>query len=214
MRKIIAAVLTVGMAISPAGVPLAAVAQQGAPGATTIKVNAETVLTNVVVRDKKTGEVVKGLKESDFQVLEEKKPQHIISFDYQNVDEAVTLAENSTVSGTTTTKKKTVADLVNNDFAAAPDELKDRRLIVMFFDLSSMQPEDVERAVDAAKDYINNHMAPADLAASVSLVSGQHGPGLYQRQAGAAGCGQQVRRHGRFRLRPGQRRRRLLRLLR
>ncbi len=29
-----------------------------------------------------------------------------------------------------------------------------------------------ERAVDAAKDYINNHMAPADLAASVSLVSG------------------------------------------
>jgi VWFA-related protein len=35
-----------------------------------------------------------------------------------------------------------------------------------------MQPEDVTRAVDAAKDYINNHMAPADLAASVSLVSG------------------------------------------
>ena len=61
---------------------------------------------------------------------------------------------------------------MNNDFAAKPDELKDRRLIVMFFDLSSMQPEDVERAVDAAKDYINNHMAPADLAASVSLVSG------------------------------------------
>ena len=42
----------------------------------------------------------------------------------------------------------------------------------MFFDLSSMQPEDVERAVDAAKDYINNKMAPADLAAAVSLVSG------------------------------------------
>ena len=41
----------------------------------------------------------------------------------------------------------------------------------MFFDLSSMQPEDVTRAVDAAKDYINTKMAPADLAASVSLVS-------------------------------------------
>jgi VWFA-related protein len=35
-----------------------------------------------------------------------------------------------------------------------------------------MQPEDITRAVDAAKDYINNHMAPADMAASVSLVSG------------------------------------------
>jgi VWFA-related protein len=41
----------------------------------------------------------------------------------------------------------------------------------MFFDLSSMQPEDITRAVDAAKDYINNKMAPADLAASVSLVA-------------------------------------------
>ena len=171
MRKVIAAVLTVGMAISPAGVPLAAVAQQQVPP-TTIKANVFRVLTNVVVRDKKTGALIKGLKASDFQVTEDRKPQTIRTFDYQNVDEAVTLAETQTVSGTSTTKKKTVADLVNNNFAAAPDELKDRRLIVMFFDLSSMQPEDVTRAVDAAKDYINNHMAPADLAASVSLVSG------------------------------------------
>ena len=106
--------------------------------------------------------------------MEDRRPQTITTFDYQNVDEAVTLAEEKTVSGTSTTPtpvKKTVADLVNNDFAAKPDELKDRRLIVMFFDLSSMQPEDITRAVDAAKDYINNHMAPADLAASVSLVS-------------------------------------------
>ena len=130
------------------------------------------MLTNVVVRDKKTGELIKGLKQSDFQILEDNKPQHITTFDYQNVDQAVTLAESQTVSGTSTTKKKTIADLVNNDFAAKPDELKDRRLIVMFFDLSSMQPEDITRAVDAAKDYINNHMAPADMAASVSLVSG------------------------------------------
>ena len=42
----------------------------------------------------------------------------------------------------------------------------------MFFDLSSMQPEDITRAVDSAKDYINNKMAPADLVSAVSLVSG------------------------------------------
>jgi VWFA-related protein len=172
MRRVIAAVLVAGMAGSPAGVPLAAVAQQPGAGVTTIVANVNRVLTNVVVRDKKTGAVIRGLKESDFQVFEDKKPQKITTFDYQNVDEAVTLAETETVSGTSTTKKKSIADIVNNQFAAAPEELKDRRLIVMFFDLSSMQPEDVTRAVDAAKDYINNHMAPADLAASVSLVSG------------------------------------------
>jgi VWFA-related protein len=162
------------MAVSPMGAPLSAVAQQPRVVATkvdTIKVRAEAVLTNVVVRDKKTGAVIKGLKESDFTIAEDKKPQHIISFDYQNVDEAVTLAETSTVSGATTTKKKTIADLINNDFAAKPDELKDRRLIVMFFDLSSMQTEDITRAVDSAKNYINTQMAPADMVALVSLVS-------------------------------------------
>ncbi len=50
------------------------------------------MLTNVVVRDKKTGAVVKGLKASDFTVLENGKPQKIASFDYQNVDEAAVLA--------------------------------------------------------------------------------------------------------------------------
>ncbi|HKO18615.1 MAG TPA: VWA domain-containing protein, partial [Acidobacteriaceae bacterium] len=85
---------------------------------------------------------------------------------------AVTLAENSTISGATSTKRKSIGDIINNQFAAAPNELKDRRLIVMFFDLSSMQPEDITRAVDSAKDYINNKMAPADMVAAVSLVSG------------------------------------------
>ena len=174
MRRLIAAAVLAlaGMAVSPASVPLAAVAQQGGGQVMTLHENVDRVLTNVVVRDKKTGELIKGLKESDFQVLEDKKAQHITTFDYQNVDEAVSLAEASTVSGVTTTKKKTIADLVNNDFAANPDELKDRRLIVMFFDLSSMQPEDITRAVDSAKDYINKSMAPADMVAAVSLVSG------------------------------------------
>src|ERR1035437_1023516 len=172
MRRAMAAVLVAGMVGSPAGVPLAAVAQQGSAPLMTIHTNVDRVLTNVVVRDKKTGAVIRDLKESDFQIFEDKRSQKITTFDYQNVDQAVTLAEAATVSGTSTTKKKTIADIVNNDFAASPDDLKDRRLIVMFFDLSSMQPEDITRAVDSAKDYINNHMAPADLAASVSLVSG------------------------------------------
>jgi VWFA-related protein len=172
MRRLIAGVLAAGLTFSPMGGPMPAVAQQNVGGVTTIVANVNRVLTNVVVRDKKTGALIKDLKPSDFQILEDKKPQKITTFDYQNVDQAVALNEAATVSGTTTTQKKTVADLLNNQFAAAPDELKDRRLIVMFFDLSSMQPEDITRAVDAAKDYINNHMAPADLAASVSLVSG------------------------------------------
>ena len=176
MRRVMAAVLVAGMVVSPTGVPVMAVAQASNARAQTLVANVNRVLTDVVVRDSKTGELIKGLKQADFSVSEDNRPQQITSFDYQNVDEAVTLNEATTVSGSTATvvvpPKKTVADLVNNDFAAKPEELKDHRLIVMFFDLSSMQPEDITRAVDSAKDYINTKMAPADMAAAVSLVAG------------------------------------------
>jgi VWFA-related protein len=39
----------------------------------------------------------------------------------------------------------------------------------MFFDLTSMQPEDLDRCVKAARDFLTNKMQPADLVALVSL---------------------------------------------
>ena len=67
MRRFIAAVLTGVMAGSPGLVTRTAAAQQAAgDGTFTLKIQSDIVLTNVVVRDKKTGEVVKGLKASDF----------------------------------------------------------------------------------------------------------------------------------------------------
>jgi VWFA-related protein len=152
--------------VATLGVPMVA-QQPDQSGGFTLKVQTDIVLTNVVVRDKKTGEVVKGLKQSDFTILENGKPQKIATFDYQNVDEAAVLREGSTVTG-----KATVAELLNNDFATNPAMLKDHRLIVMFFDLSSMQPEDIDRAVEAAQDYVNKKMQPADLVALVSMSTG------------------------------------------
>ena len=59
------------------GIPVGAVAQQPGAGVTTIVANVNRVLTNVVVRDKKTGAVIKGLKASDFQIFEDKKAEKI-----------------------------------------------------------------------------------------------------------------------------------------
>lgn len=132
----------------------------------TLKVTSDIVLTNLVVRDKKTGEVVTGLKASDFTVLENGKPQQVRSFDYQNVDEAAILAEKTTTSG------KTIADLLNSSLASDPQQLHNHRLMVFFFDISSMQPEDVDRAVQNAEEFVNKKMQPADLVALVSLDSG------------------------------------------
>src|ERR1700678_722465 len=164
MRRTIAAVM-VGVMTGTAY--MGSSQQPDASGTYTLKVQSDIVLTNVVVRDKKTGEVVKGLKASDFTILENGKQQSIVSFDYQNVDEAAVLRENATVTG-----KATIADMLNRSFGEDPKELKDHRLIVMFFDLSSMQPEDVDRAVEAAQDYVNKKMQPADLVALVSMATG------------------------------------------
>jgi VWFA-related protein len=164
MRRVVAAA-TIG---AMAGTPVLAQQQQESPAGTfTLKVQSDIVLTNVVVRDKKTGEVLKGLTANDFTILENGKPQKIATFDYQNVNEAAVLQEKATVTG-----KASIADLLNNNFAARPGQLKDHRLIVMFFDLSSMQPEDIDRAVESAQDYVNKKMQPADLVALVSMATG------------------------------------------
>ena len=164
--KLLAAALSLCLACPAQDTPL-----QQAPDKTyTLKVDSNIVLTNVIVRDKKTGAVVKDLKASDFTVLENNKPQKIASFDYQNVNDAAILAEKNTVSGQSDTKK--IADLLNNDMAANPNDLRDHRLMVFFFDLSSMQPEDIERAVESAKNFLDKQMQPADLVALVSLSTG------------------------------------------
>ena len=130
----------------------------------TLRVDTQLVLTNVVARDKKTGNVIRDLKASDFTILENNKPQKITSFDFQAVDAAARLNE-ATVSGTA----PTVAQILDRSVGADAAQLRDHRLIVFFFDLTSMQDEDIDRAVQAAQDYINKKMAPADLVAVASL---------------------------------------------
>ncbi|MHB1701672.1 MAG: VWA domain-containing protein [Acidobacteriaceae bacterium] len=167
LRRAFAALLTLALMF-----PAPIFAQQAPSAASspgfTMKVNSDLVLTNVIVRDKKTGEVIKGLKASDFAILEAGKPQRIASFDYESVDQVAALNE-ATVSGSA----GAAPDISLLAQSAPPDAtaLRDHRLIVMFFDLSSMQPEDLDRAVQAAQDYINKKMQPADLVALVSMAT-------------------------------------------
>jgi len=141
------------------------------PSGFVLKVNGELVLTNVVARDARTGEPVRGLKQSDFTVFENGKPQQISTFDFESVEMAAPLHE-ATVSGLAAgaagngNKAATVA---RPAAVARPEELRNHRLIVLFFDLTSMQPEDLDRSVKAAQDFLRQKMQPADLVALISL---------------------------------------------
>jgi VWFA-related protein len=131
-----------------------------------IRVTSDLVLTNVVVRDKQ-GNLVRGLSQQDFSILEDGKPQRITSFDFENVDALVTAGTSGpTVSGTAGPLK-----IIGANQPVNKQELKNHRLIILFFDFSGMEEDDINRAVSAAQKYVDKQMAPADLVAIVSLAS-------------------------------------------
>ncbi|HKB10117.1 MAG TPA: VWA domain-containing protein [Vicinamibacterales bacterium] len=131
----------------------------------------ELVLVNVVVRDK-SGAVVRGLTRDDFVIAEDDKPQTITSFDFEELD-----APQQAQDGPATAPQPILAPPARP--AAAPRrtapadtpaiDMHGRRLIVLFFDLSAMQPDEIERSVKAAHDYIDRRLSPVDLIAVVSF---------------------------------------------
>ena len=52
---------------------------------------------------------------------------------------------------------------------SVPPELGGRRLVLMLFDVSDMEPEEVERGVQAALKYVDTQMSSADLVAVATL---------------------------------------------
>jgi VWFA-related protein len=165
-------VVLVGLTASP-------IAQQAAPGLSeqrepkaAFRTNVDLVVVDVVVRDK-SGAPVKGLTANDFEIREDNRPQQIVSF---NVEEITTTPPPAQpipavlVAGTQKPDaQKTTAAA---DVAATPvrrEDLAGRRLIVLLFDLSSMQPEDLERAGRAAVDYVDKQMVDADLVAVATI---------------------------------------------
>ena len=128
-----------------------------------LKVTTEIVLVNVVARDKH-GNLIRDLKQSDFTLFEDGKKQDIASFDFEKVDEMVMAgAASATVTGSAG-----AGGLLNSKVQKSLDA-RDRRLMLMFFDFSAMEPDDIDRAVDAGKKYVQGKMQPADMVALMSL---------------------------------------------
>ncbi|HXE30246.1 MAG TPA: VWA domain-containing protein [Terriglobales bacterium] len=163
-------------------VPPPAAAQQAAKQAPkaaqpafTFKAATEVVLVNLNARDAK-GNVVRDLKPGDVTILEDGKPQHIVSFDFENVDAqpgntpapVESEPEGTVVAGA---KPKPAAKPATPAAPAAPkaDEYRDRRLIVLYFDLTTMEPEDVQNVMEQAENFVQKKMQPADLAAVATL---------------------------------------------
>ncbi|MGO9124519.1 MAG: VWA domain-containing protein [Terriglobales bacterium] len=135
----------------------------------TFHAETELVLVNVTVRDK-SGTFVRDLKPEDFAVKEDGKAQHVVSFDIENTDTVPALDVAQAKPFETSPPPAPSSNSAAQQPAAAA-AFKDRRLIVLFFDLSGMEPDEIDRSATAAENYVDKQMAPADLVSIVSLGS-------------------------------------------
>ena len=130
-------------------------------GKATIRSTVSLVEIDVQVTNR-DGKPVKGLKQEQFTITEDGKPQKISTFEYNDIEQVETAGKGDEAPIT-----------VPLGTITSPEEIKavvrDHRMIVMFFDLTSLQPEDLLRSTRAAQKYLQEQMTPADLVAVVAF---------------------------------------------
>jgi VWFA-related protein len=137
----------------------------------------DVISVDVVVRDR-SGAVVRGLTAADFEIREDGRAQDVVSFSFEEISTKPPAAIESAglLAGVEATMAEEAGRGAPAKPAAAPVPLTSgmvagRRLIAIVFDVSSMQPEDVQRAVDGAKKYVDEKMSVADLVAVATIGS-------------------------------------------
>jgi VWFA-related protein len=146
------------------------VAQQPAPpaGDGTAKFTSSTqlVVEMVSVKDK-NGKVIEGLTAKDFTITENGAPQTIRFCEFQKLQEDA--PEAPPVAAPAARPEVAKVDAVTrNQIAPEPPgdiRYKDRRLLALYFDMTSMPIPDQLRALNAARKFIRTQMAKPDLVA-------------------------------------------------
>jgi len=124
-----------------------------------IRTSVDLVLIDVRVTDK-SGNPIRGLKPEQFSVREENQAQKISSFEYNDI-EGVERAH-VTNAGPIVVPMGTLPPPKPEYVHAA---VRDHRLIVLYFDLTSLHNEDLLRSQRAAEKYVAEQLSPADLVA-------------------------------------------------
>jgi VWFA-related protein len=131
----------------------------------------ELVSVDVIVRDR-SDNVVRGLGPQDFEIREDGRPQDVLTVSFQEISDKP--ASPAPGIDLVADVQKRVLDTRSSAVPPtptplSPDTLAGRRLIVLVFDTASMQPEDVQRAVDSADKYVSDQMSGADLVAVATV---------------------------------------------
>jgi len=140
----------------PAAPPQVSANQKGA-----IRAAVNLVEVDVAVTDR-DGKLLKGLRQDQFSIAEDGKDQKISTFDYYDVEKLEKADAAETAPITIPIGSAAPAEEVRQ-------QIRDRRMIVLFFDLTSLQPNDLTRSTLAAKQFLSKQMTPADLVGVVAF---------------------------------------------
>ena len=157
------------------------VAQTTTEGPVKFTANAQLVVEAVTVNDK-NGNPIKGLTAKDFTITEDNVPQPVAFCEFQELAEAEgpalqqRPAATPTVPAADATKPKVDPTTQFQIQPESPGSIryKDRRLVVLYFDMGAMPPADQYRAMDSAVKFIKKQMSPADLMALMSFSDRLH----------------------------------------
>jgi VWFA-related protein len=141
--------------------------QVAGDGTVIFRANAQLVIEAVSVTDR-SGKTIEGLTAKDFTVTEDGIPQAVSFCEFQKLQDAPLVpAYKPARQG-----RPKVAPVVQTGIAPErPGDVryKDRRLLVLYFDMSAMPPADQMRARAATVQFITKRMGPPDLVAIISF---------------------------------------------
>jgi VWFA-related protein len=138
-------------------------------------VDTKLVVVNVTVKDK-AGRLVTNLKQDDFQILEDGVPQKISVFEREELSTEPMAPLSFTTRPQTLEERAAAATApagasVNTQSARDPKRYQNKRLIGLFFDLSSMDVLEQARAQDAAIKFLQSQMTAADMVSIMTFSS-------------------------------------------
>jgi VWFA-related protein len=172
MRRI--ALTAIGLLLLVAGSGAqapAAAPPQGQQPAPVFKGSTRLVVQNVFVKDAQ-GRPIEGLTEKDFVVFEDKQRQEIAFVEFQRIvnDPIVDLPDAAPADNVAGAQR-----VANVDIATPPPgsiKYQNRRLVVLYFDQSSMPLADQLRSYENARKYLDKQMTASDMVAIMSFQSG------------------------------------------
>jgi VWFA-related protein len=164
VRRILCAfLLTFFVHVAAAQQPLrtAPVPTQTPPGQApgSIRVSTEVVIEEVAVKDK-SGKPIEGLTASDFVLTEDGVPQTISFVEYQKLPPLAPSPEPPPPVPVVTTAPPATRIQIAPELPG-DTRYRNRRLVTLYFDMSTMQPADQLRAYDAALKFIDTQMDPS-----------------------------------------------------